>query len=116
MEPRKRLHSGLQPPAGLRVGEPREPSEMPPVGAGGVASEPSRKFLRGIGTSCLVKPLAVFEPRLEVTRRGLHHHRWFIPLGLHAPDTISSKVIDQAQPMDTCRADVNVRALEVLAP
>jgi hypothetical protein len=77
-----------------------------------------RESLKSSGTRgarSFVKHVAVLEPRLEVSRRGLHHHRWFIPLGLHTPDTISSKVINQAQPMDTYRADVNVRTLEVLA-
>jgi hypothetical protein len=71
MEPRKRLHSGLQAPAGLRVGEPSEPSEVPPVGAGGVASEPPGKLLGGIGAGCLIKFLTVLEPRLKVVPRGL---------------------------------------------
>src|ERR1017187_6647349 len=81
---------------------------MPPVGSAKIALE----FLsQRSGSRCaqfLRKAARVFEPRLEIPRRGLDHQRRMKSLGFHALNRCGREVINQAQIVFASWPDVNV--------
>src|ERR1022692_1401388 len=89
---------------------------MPPVGSAKIALE----FLsQRSGSRCaqfLRKAARVFEPRLEIPRRGLDHQRRMKSLGFHALNRCGREVINQAQIVFASWPDVNVSPVAILEP
>src|ERR1017187_6647348 len=89
---------------------------MPPVGSAKIALE----FLsQRSGSRCaqfLRKAARVFEPRLEIPRRGLDHQRRMKSLGFHALNRCGREVINQAQFVFASGPEINVPPVAILEP
>jgi hypothetical protein len=72
---------------GLLVGEPGEPAQVPPVGAGAIAAVgPGQLDADGRGEGGPQRIAADLHPGLQVAGTGLEHHTRFVPLGGHGSD------------------------------
>src|SRR5713101_10026754 len=86
---------------------------MSPVRARRVAAEPFHKLLRRARAHRRFEDPAVIQPRLEVIRRCLYHHGGLESFRLHPVDRFDSEIVNQAQAVEPCGTDVNMRALGV---
>jgi hypothetical protein len=108
-------------PAAFRflIGEAGEPSQMAPVGAGGIASIETRQLSANFsGYGRLERSGADVNPGLEITGTGLQHNAGLMPIGAHGVEDLRIGSIQIHQKVAAVavrgeRPEVNVKSLAV---
>src|SRR6266851_9893590 len=89
------------------------PASRPKCRQSALAAKPLDEDLRRARAHRRFEDLPVIQPRLEVIERCLYHHGGLESFRLHPVDRFGSEIIHQAQAVEPCGTDVNMRALGV---
>ena len=85
-------------PLGLLIGEARQPTQMPPIGAGGITSIGARQLSAdGAGHSRVKRVGADTNPGLKMAGACLQHDARFMTLGAHGGDDLGLGAIQVHQ-------------------
>jgi len=80
---------------GLLIGEPGQPSQVTPIGAGQVSAIGAGQLLADLGSHLGIEwSWADVNPGLEVTGTGLEHGTGFMSIGVHGRDDVRVGVIE----------------------